>query len=55
MHDFFEYTLRTKSQQIKLPSAFNFMSVLGYQIKRFRGFYLDVERLIRCLTEIYGK
>jgi hypothetical protein len=42
MHDFFRYTLLTKRQQISLASAFNFMNVLGYQIKKFRGCYLDV-------------
>jgi hypothetical protein len=54
MHDFFRYTLLTKRQQISLASAFNFMNVLGYQIKKFRGNYLDVEYLMRTLTEIYG-
>ena len=54
MHDFFRYTLLTKRQQITVTSAFNFMNVLGYQIKKFRGCYLDVEYLMRTLTEIYG-
>jgi hypothetical protein len=30
------------------------MNGLGYQIKKFRGCYLDVEFLLRTLTEIYG-
>jgi len=55
MHDFFKYTLETKRDKIELEMAFNFMNVLGYQIKKFRGNYLDVEFLLRTLVSLYER
>jgi len=31
------------------------MDALGYQIKYFRGYFLDVEYLLRIMVEVYGK
>ncbi len=54
MHDFFAYTLKTKKEMIALPHAFNFMNVLGYQIKYYRGYFLNVDFLVRTLIDNYG-
>ena len=54
MHDYFRYTLLTKLHQSTLASAFNFMNLIGDQINTFRDNFLDVEYLMRSLTEIYG-
>ena len=54
MHDFFAFLLRAKKKEIELKHAFGLMIFFGYQIKYYRGFYLNVEFFIRTMIEKYG-
>jgi hypothetical protein len=53
MHDFFAFSIRNQPC-ITLHLGFNFMNLIGYHIKSSRGYYLDVEFLLRAYVEAFG-
>lgn len=53
MHDLFTFTLR--NQELPLGVAMNFFNMVGVQIKRLHGCYLDVELLFESFIEQFGR
>lgn len=54
MHDYFAFLLKTKKKEIELKHAFGIMVFFGYQIKYYRGYFLNVEFFIQTMVECYG-
>lgn len=54
MHDYFAFLVKTKKKEIELKYAFDLMVFFGYQIKYYKGYFLNVEFFIQTMIECYG-
>lgn len=54
MHDYFAFLVKTKNKEIELKYAFDLMVFFGYQIKYYKGYFLNVEFFIQTMIECYG-
>ena len=53
MHDLFTFIMRN-NKDMPIDVALNLMGFLGYQLKYFKGYALDIEHFVRTMMEIYG-